>query len=45
MNDRIQINSTATLRLRNQDFYITRGEWTMEAGGHMGVVWSLEEAT
>jgi len=45
MNDRIRINSTATLRLSNQDFYITRGEWNMDAGGFMGVVWSLEEAT
>jgi len=45
MNDRIRVNSTATLRLSNQDFYITRGEWSIDPGGLMGVVWTLQEAT
>lgn len=45
MNDRIEINSTATLHISNQDFYITRGEWSLDPGGHMGVVWTLQEAT
>ena len=45
MNDRININSTTIHRLQNINYYITGGNYTMDAGGHLTANWSLEEAT
>jgi len=45
LNERITINSTGNLGITNTDFYITRGDWSIQDGGHILVDWTLQEAT
>jgi len=45
MNDRVRINSTTIHRLSDVDFYITGGDYTLDAGGHLTATWNLLEAT
>lgn len=52
--DRIRVNSTqlhlkhvnvSNTTLDVGDFYITKGEWSMQEGGLMTAIWTLDEAT